>query len=110
MFRFNYAARSLFVAAFFVFAAAIAPAVSAQDTLAKWEAFDFAKSRIQPADLAAVPLEDLKVIRGIVFGKHGRIFKDYEIRGYLRDKTWYQPDEGFTNSRLNETERRNLDV
>jgi len=110
MFRFIYAARSSFVAALFVFAVATSPAVSAQETLAKWEAFDFAKSRIQPADLAAVPLEDLKVIRGIVFGRHGRIFKDYEIRGYLRDKTWYQPDEGFTNSRLNDTERRNLDV
>jgi hypothetical protein len=110
MFRFKYAARSFFVAALFVFALAISPAVSAQDTVAKWEAFDFAKSRMQPADLAAVPLEDLKVIRGIVFGRHGRIFKDYEIRGYLRDQTWYQPDEGFTNSRLNDTERRNLDV
>jgi hypothetical protein len=105
-----FAARNVFVAAVFVFALAISPAVSAQETMEKWEAFNFAKDRVQPSELANVSLDELKLIRGIVFGKHGRVFKDYEIKAYLTNKSWYKPDQSFSNSHLNDVERRNLDV
>jgi hypothetical protein len=52
----------------------------------------------------------LKLIRGLVFGRHGRIFKDGEISSFLKDQSWYQPNPDFTNSMLNDTERRSLDV
>jgi hypothetical protein len=87
----------------------VSPANS-QDTLARWRSFDFTKSTLKAADLARVSLYDLKIMRGIVFGRHGRVFKDAEIRLYLEEQDWYKPNANFANSMLNATERRNLDV
>jgi hypothetical protein len=80
------------------------------DTLKKWEEFDFAKQSVTREQLKPLTLEQLKVLRGIVFGRHGRVFKDYEIKGYLAERPWYKPDPNFRNSSLNETERANLDL
>src|SRR5258707_8494242 len=86
---------------------------SAQDEYAAvktWEAFDFAGHSVSPADLSALAPEDLKLVRGIVFGKHGRVFKDPDIKRFLESRTWFKADPNFQNSALNDTERRNLDV
>jgi YARHG domain len=84
--------------------------VVAQDTMQRWQAFDFKKTALKPADIARASIEDLKLMRGIVFGRHGRIFKDAEIRVYLEAQDWYKPNADFNNSQLNDTERRNLDL
>src|SRR6267142_5709614 len=75
-----------------------------------WETFDFAGRGVVPADLSALTLEDLKLVRGIVFGKHGRVFKDHDIKRFLESRTWFKADPNFQNSSLNDTERANLDV
>src|SRR6267142_713331 len=75
-----------------------------------WETFDFAGRAVAPADLSALTLEDLKLVRGIVFGKHGRVFKDPDIKRFLESRSWFKADSNFQNSALNDTERRNLDV
>ncbi|HZI47383.1 MAG TPA: YARHG domain-containing protein, partial [Pyrinomonadaceae bacterium] len=87
--------------------------VFAQDEYANiktWESFDFRGRNITAKDLSALTLYDLKFVRGIVFGKHGRIFKDPDIKRYLQSRDWYKPDAEFKNSSLNDTERKNLDV
>jgi hypothetical protein len=84
--------------------------VHAQDSMQRWQNFDFSKSAVKAADLGAVPLEDLKLMRGIVFGRHGRVFKDAEIATYLTAQAWYKPNHDFRNSMLNLTENRNLDL
>lgn len=87
--------------------------VDAQDqyaSVSKWESFDFAGKSITTADINPLALEDLKLVRGIVFGKHGRVFKDFEINQYLTTRPWYKADPNFDNSKLNDTERQNLDV
>ena len=83
---------------------------NAQDSMDRWKDFDFAKSYLKSSDLANVPLEDLTLMRGIVFGRHGRIFKDASIRTYLVAQDWYKPNADFQNSMLNATENRNLDL
>jgi hypothetical protein len=75
-----------------------------------WENFDYGSRNISAKDLSALTLYDLKLVRGVVFGKHGRIFKDPDIKRYLQSRTWYKPDAEFKNSALNDTERDNLDV
>ena len=88
-------------------------AAHAQDEYAavsKWESFNFADKSITAADINPLALEDLKLVRGIVFGKHGRVFKDFEINRYLTSRSWYKANQNFDNSKLNDTERRNLDV
>jgi len=82
----------------------------AQDGMQRWQSFDFSKTTLKAAEAAALPLEDLKLLRGIVFGRHGRVFKDAEIRLYLEAQDWYKANPDFNNSMLNNTERRNLDV
>ncbi|HEY5885423.1 MAG TPA: YARHG domain-containing protein [Pyrinomonadaceae bacterium] len=83
---------------------------NAQDSLARWTNFDFAKQSLRSSDLVRVSLYDMKLMRGIVFGRHGRIFKDAEIQTYLKEQEWYKPNAAFQNSMLNNTERRNLDL
>jgi hypothetical protein len=85
-------------------------AISAQDSLSKWEKFDFASRSIELAELKELSLDDLKFLRGIIFGRHGRVFKDAYIQSYLKERTWYKPNPDFQNSMLKELERRNLDV
>jgi YARHG domain-containing protein len=103
-----------FLAALFLLATLSAfSSVIAQDEYANiknWESFDFRGRNITAKDLSALTLYDLKFVRGIVFGKHGRIFKDPDIKRYLQSRDWYKPDAEFTNSSLNNTERENLDV
>jgi YARHG domain-containing protein len=82
----------------------------AQDSMQRWRTFDFSKTALKQADVSAVPLDELKLLRGIVFGRHGRVFKDAEIRVYLDAQDWYKPNPDFNNSMLNNTERRNLDM
>lgn len=84
--------------------------LAAQDSMQRWQTFDFKKTALKQAEVSAVPLEDLKLLRGIVFGRHGRVFKDAEIRIYLESQDWYKPNPDFKNSMLNNTERRNLDM
>jgi hypothetical protein len=83
---------------------------NAQDSMERWQSFDFAKSSLKSADVATVPLEDLTLMRGIVFGRHGRVFKDATIKTYLAAQHWYKPNPDFDNSMLNATERKNLDL
>jgi hypothetical protein len=91
----------------------MAIAAQAQDEYAsvkKWESYNFGAQTIVPADLGGLEIYDLKLVRGIVFGKHGRVFKDPDIRRFLESRNWYKADSNFQNSSLNDTERANLDV
>ncbi|MDT4895960.1 MAG: hypothetical protein QOH25_1037 [Acidobacteriota bacterium] len=102
--------RSSLLAAILLITGSSLSAVQAQDNLSQWEKFEFASSSVTLEQLKDLNLDDLKFLRGIVFGRHGRIFKDAYIQSYLKERSWYKPDPGFQNSMLNATERRNLDV
>jgi len=75
-----------------------------------WESYDFTGKKMATADVSSLEIDDLKLLRGIVFGKHGRVFKDPDIRRYLESRTWFKADANFQNSSLNDIERHNLDV
>src|SRR6185295_173919 len=78
--------------------------------VSKLESCDFAGKSLQTADINPLAIEDLKLVRGIVFGKHGRVFKDPDINRYLTSRTWYKGGAGFYSGWLNGTERKNLDA
>src|SRR5690349_6549134 len=89
----------------------MAPIANAQQPLATWDRFDYAHQRVDSAALSRLSLADLRRIRGIVFGRHGRVFaEDKDIDAYLRSRDWYRPDAKFTNARLTTLEQANLDV
>src|ERR1044071_8719187 len=84
--------------------------VRAQDTMDALKGLDFGKTSLKQAQVQKLDIYDLKMLRGVIFGRHGRVFKDGEIKGYLEQETWYKPNPDFQNSMLNDTERRNLDL
>ncbi|HEX5890396.1 MAG TPA: YARHG domain-containing protein [Pyrinomonadaceae bacterium] len=88
----------------------LALTANAQYDVEKWKDFDFRNKAISQAQVQELELFQLKFLRGLVFGRHGRIFKDAEIKSFLEEQPWYKPSAEFKNSMLNETERRNLDV
>lgn len=88
-------------------AAAASPAAGPME---KWEQTDYAATPVTAADLAPLSLGDLQRVRGIIFGKHGRVFQDSTLQHWLVSRPWYHPDGGFMNSRLSARERENLDL
>jgi hypothetical protein len=83
---------------------------AAQDTMDTLKGLDFSKTSIKQTQAQKLAMEDLKLLRGIIFGRHGRVFKDSEIKVYLDEQPWYKANPDFKNSMLNDVERRNLDV
>ena len=85
-------------------------AVRAQDPIDGLKEIDFSKTSIKQSQVQNLSPEDLKLVRGIIFGRHGRVFKDNDIKVYLEEQSWYKPNPEFNNSMLNAMERQNLDV
>ena len=48
--------------------------------------------------------------RLVIFGKHGRVFTDPDTQDMLKNFKWYKANPKFSNSMLNATERKNLDI
>ena len=106
--------------------AALAAATFAQDIdlvarAARWKDFnknafekvDYSKVRLTRAKIAKLKedenADDFALLRGVIFGKRGRVFKERSIQDYLDKQSWYKPDTKFSNRTLTPTERANLD-
>ena len=79
-----------------------------------WEKFDFTKRKITRAQLekldTSAAFSHLELLRGVVFGKRGRVFKERSIQDYLEKQAWYKPNPKFANALLTKMERDNLDL
>ncbi|MEP6900580.1 MAG: YARHG domain-containing protein [Actinomycetota bacterium] len=85
--------------------------------LYKWDKFDFTKKKVTKAQLDNLKyyvdedtVDELAIVRGILFGKRGRIFTERSIQDYLEKQSWYKPNKNFKNSLLTPMERANLDM
>jgi hypothetical protein len=80
----------------------------------KWDKFDFTKRKITKAQLekldTSAAFSQVELLRGVVFGKRGRVFKERSIQDYLEKQAWYKPNPKFTNALLTRMERDNLDL
>ena len=79
-----------------------------------WQNIDFGKRKLTKAQLNKLKTDgavnELELLRGVVFGKRGRVFKERGIQDYLEKQAWYKPNANFDNSVLTKTERDNLDL
>ena len=103
-------------------AASIAQDVDPAARAARWREFNkngfyqfnFAKTRLTKAKIANLKedenADDFALLRGVVFGKHGRVFKERSIQDYLEKQAWYKPNKMFSNTMLTPVERANLDL
>lgn len=106
---------------------ALAAGMSAQDVdpaarAVRWkefnknnfEKFNFAKTKLTKTRLANLKedenADDFALLRGVVFGRHGRVFKERSIQEYLEKQSWYKPNNKFSNGVLTPVERANLDL
>lgn len=94
----------------FIFLLAVCVGASAQNSLKGFQKFDFTKTILKRADLSKFELEDLSLLRGIVFGRRGRVFKEQTIQNYLQKQSWYKPNPKFDNKILTANERKNIDL
>ena len=80
----------------------------------RWHTVDYSRQRLTRARLGRfdqdTALGQLELLRGVVFGKRGRIFKERTIQDYLEKQSWYKPNKAFRNATLTPTERHNLDL
>ena len=89
---------------------------------ARWREFNknsfdkinFSKTKLTRSRLTKLKedetADDFALLRGVIFGKRGRIFKERSIQDYLEKQPWYKPNEGFSNASLSQIERANLDL
>jgi hypothetical protein len=79
-----------------------------------FDKFDFTKTKLTKARLNRLvvdeTVDDFALLRGVVFGKRGRTFKERSIQEYLDKQAWYKPKPGFSNKLLTRMERANLDI
>ena len=65
-----------------------------------FENFNFAKTKLAATRLASLKedenADDFALLRGVVFGKHGRVFKERSIQEYLEKQPWYKPSKAFS--------------
>jgi hypothetical protein len=80
------------------------------DSVKEWERFDFRNKRITAEQLKDLNVTQLKYLRGIVFGKHGRVFQEETIQKWLKTRPWYRPAPKYKVTVLNDNERANMDA
>ncbi len=61
-------------------------------------------------DLSTLSRRDLRILRNTVYARRGRPFDSKVVQDYFATATWYKPDQGYDDSRLNETDRKNIAV
>ena len=78
-----------------------------------FEKVDYSSAKLTRAKIAKLKeddnSDDFALLRGVIFGKHGRVFKERSIQEYLDKQAWYKADSKFSNKVLTPMERTNLD-
>lgn len=87
----------------------LAGPAAAQTAWKPYEHFDFRRRVLTPAQLQPLSLLDLKYMRGLVFGPHGRRFDEASIQNFLQTRPWYKPSDSYRVTDLNADERANMD-
>jgi len=111
----------LITAIAFLAAGAFAQEIDLAARAARWKEFnknnfdkvDFSKARLTKARIAGLKeddnADDFALLRGVIFGKRGRVFKERSIQEYLDKQAWYKANPNFSNKVLTPVERANLD-
>lgn len=60
--------------------------------------------------LDEMSLRDLRLLRNTIFARRGRSFASPVLDEYFAGKTWYQIDPDYSDARLTDTDRRNVQL
>lgn len=65
------------------------------------------KRNLTDSDLSGMSPWELKVLRNEIYARHGRAFKTQSLRDYYNSTDWYKINPGYTDSLLNNFEKKN---
>jgi hypothetical protein len=66
--------------------------------------------QIVAKDLADLSRRDLRILRNMVYARHGRPFQSLVLQQYFGNMEWYKPDPAYSDSRLSALDKRNVQV
>ena len=53
---------------------------------------------------------DLRLLRNVIYARRGRVFNSLLLQAYFQAVDWYKPDPAYTDARLTELDKRNINV
>jgi Ca-activated chloride channel family protein len=62
------------------------------------------------AELQALDLGQLRVLRNTSYARHGRVFRTRDLQARFRAQPWYHEDAGYDESRLTPADHANVDA
>ena len=67
-------------------------------------------SLLSASDLAGMTAEQLRILRNTVPARHGRTFKDNDLRAYFQSRAWYKPSGDYDDDQLTTNDKANADL
>ncbi len=80
------------------------------DAMSRAESKVISDTLLKREDLAALSPVELRLLRNSVFARHGRVFQDEELKGYFEGRSWYSPNNDFSDSMLTSADRANAEL
>lgn len=66
--------------------------------------------QIKAEALKDLSRRDLRILRNMIYARHGRPFKSPILRDYFERMDWYKADEQYTDARLTAVDKRNIKI
>lgn len=63
---------------------------------------------IKAEQLSNLSRRDLRILRNMVYARHGKQFKSYMLQSYFSGMDWYTPDASFDENKLTKTDITNI--
>lgn len=67
-------------------------------------------SLVRVDQLRDLSRRDLRILRNMVYARHGRSFKSELLQLHFERQSWYKPDAGYSDAKLNEVDKRNVQI
>ena len=71
---------------------------------------DTSSSYLSSSDLSTLNATSYKLALNEIYARHGRVFKNSDLSEYFYSKPWYYADSSYSDSRLSDVERANIDT
>lgn len=65
---------------------------------------------IQVKDIETFSKRDLRILRNMIYAKHGRPFKSAILQQYFGRMAWYKSDPKYTDDSLTDVDRKNIKI
>jgi len=65
---------------------------------------------ISDADLSGLSRDDLRILRNVIYARHGRRFNSPELQRYFDRRPWYSPRGDYKDTDLTDNDRKNLSL